>query len=114
MLKRILKEESGFITFEWIMLMTVLVTGIGGTVATTHQALTSELTDVADAIISLDQSYYISSPWEINTPGDYFYGNSWDGAAGSFFLDHRPNLRRTKNTSSNNTEFTNNDFPQTL
>lgn len=80
---RILKEESGVLTFEWILLLTVLVIGITGGLSAVRDAMITELGDVAEAMIALDQSYYIAWPWEVNVPE----AGLWDGAAASYYKD---------------------------
>lgn len=82
MLNRIMKDESGVLTFEWILLITVLVIGIVGALSAVRDALNTELGDVAEAMVALDQSYYICWPWEVATPDDVA-----DGASNSYFLD---------------------------
>ncbi|MDO4569770.1 MAG: hypothetical protein Q4D38_05255 [Planctomycetia bacterium] len=83
MLNRIWNDESGVLTFEWILLLTVLVIGIVGALSAVRDAINTELGDVATAMISLDQSYYICNPWEVMVPDD----NVFDGATWSYFLD---------------------------
>ncbi|MDO4550649.1 MAG: hypothetical protein Q4C96_05305 [Planctomycetia bacterium] len=83
MMNRIVKEESGVLTFEWILLLTVLVIGITGGLSCVRDAVITELGDVSEAMIALDQSYYILAPWEINTPD----GSVWDGGIYSFYRD---------------------------
>ena len=56
------------LTFEWILLITVLVIGIVGGLSAVRDAMITELGDVAEAMIALDQSYTILPPWEIQTP----------------------------------------------
>lgn len=82
MLNRIYREEAGVLTFEWILLVTVLVIGIVGALSAVRDALNTELGDVAEAMVALDQSYYICWPWEVATPD-----NVVDGASNSFFHD---------------------------
>ena len=81
-MNRFLKEESGVLTFEWILLITVLVIGIVGGLSAVRDAMICELADVTGAMMALDQSYMISWPWEVNTPDGVI-----DGAAGSAFRD---------------------------
>lgn len=83
MLNRIFREESGVLTFEWILLITVLVIGTVGAMSAVRDAINVELGDVAEAMVALDQSYYICWPWEVATPDTVV-----DGASNSFFLDH--------------------------
>ncbi|MBQ2822432.1 MAG: hypothetical protein IJF17_12740 [Thermoguttaceae bacterium] len=82
MLNRIMKDESGVLTFEWILLITVLVIGLVGALSAVRDALNTELGDVAEAMVALDQSYYICYPWEVATPDKV-----GDGASDSFFHD---------------------------
>lgn len=82
MLNRLYKDESGVLTFEWILLVTVLVIGIVGALSAVRDAINTELGDVAEAMVALDQSYYICWPWEVATPD-----NVVDGASNSYFSD---------------------------
>jgi Flp pilus assembly pilin Flp len=68
LLNRVWSEDQGVLTFEWILLITVLVIGIVGGLSAVRDAVITELGDVAEAVISLDQSYTIHSPWEVMTP----------------------------------------------
>ena len=80
-LARMWKEEDGVLSFEWILLITVLVIGIVGGVAAARDAIIDEFGDVAQAMLALDQSYTINNPLtvfvhELNTPS----GNASDSA----------------------------------
>ena len=82
MLKRLYNDESGVLTFEWILLITVLVIGIVGALSAVRDAINTELGDVAEAMVALDQSYYLCWPWEVGTPDKVV-----DGASNSYFKD---------------------------
>ena len=56
-MKRFLNDESGVLTFEWILLITILVIGVIAGLAAVRDALNVELADIAQAIGSIDQSY---------------------------------------------------------
>jgi len=56
-LQRIWKEDEGVLSFEWILLVTLLAIGIVSGLAGARDAVTSELADIAEAAICLDQSY---------------------------------------------------------
>ena len=56
-MKRFMNDESGVLTFEWILLITILVIGVICGLAAVRDALDVELCDVAQAIGSIDQSY---------------------------------------------------------
>jgi Flp pilus assembly pilin Flp len=94
MFNRVWKEDEGVLTFEWILLITVLVIGIVGGLSAVRDALITELGDVAAAMISLDQSYTILQPWEVVTPDCI-----QDGASDSIYTDHAyiSELRKTAN-----------------
>ncbi len=81
-LRRFLHQEDGVLTFEWVLLLTVLVIGIVGGLSAVRDALITELGDVAEAMISLDQSYTILPPWEIVLPDCIE-----DGASDSTYQD---------------------------
>ena len=82
LLNRVWSEDQGVLTFEWILLITVLVIGIVGGLSAVRDAVITELADVAEAVISLDQSYTIHSPWEVMTPDC-----TLDGATDSEYVD---------------------------
>jgi len=79
---RVWQEDEGVLTFEWILLITVLVIGIVGGLSAVRDAMLTELGDVVEAMISLDQSYSILSPWDIRTPDCAI-----DGASNSSYQD---------------------------
>ena len=56
-LARIWTEDHGVLTFEWILLATLLVLGIVGAFSAARDAVVVELGDVAGAIVAIDQSY---------------------------------------------------------
>jgi hypothetical protein len=91
---RVWKEDEGVLTFEWILLITVLVIGIVGGLSAVRDAMIEELGGVAAAMLSLDQSYTILQPWEVVTPDCI-----QDGASDSRFQDHAfiSELRKTAN-----------------
>ena len=82
LLNRVWSEDQGVLTFEWILLITVLVIGIVGGLSAVRDAVITELGDVAEAVISLDQSYTIHAPWEVKTPNC-----EEDGASDSTYVD---------------------------
>ena len=59
LLKRVWQEDQGVLTFEWILLITVLAVGIVGGLSAVRDAVISELGDVAYAVTATDQSYTI-------------------------------------------------------
>ncbi|MBX3415549.1 MAG: hypothetical protein KF708_22890 [Pirellulales bacterium] len=53
-------DERGVLSFEWILLVTVVVIGIVGGVSSVRDALISELGDIAGGLVAIDQSYSIA------------------------------------------------------
>ncbi len=62
MVHRMWKEDDGVLSFEWVLLVTLLTIGIVSGVAGARDAIIDELGDVAQAMLALDQSYTIDFP----------------------------------------------------
>ncbi len=60
-LKRAWREDQGVLTFEWILLATLLVLGIVGGLSAVRDALIDELGDVAGAAVAMDQSFSVTT-----------------------------------------------------
>jgi hypothetical protein len=58
------KEDAGVLSFEWVLLVTLLTIGIVSGIAAARDAIIDELGDVAQAMLALDQSYTIDFPLE--------------------------------------------------
>ncbi len=56
---RIWNEEQGVLTFEWILLITLLVIGIVGAYSAVRDGVIDELGDVAEAVVNIDQSWTV-------------------------------------------------------
>jgi len=52
-------EDQGVLTFEWILLITILAIGIVGGLSAVRDAVISELGDVSHAVTAVDQSYTV-------------------------------------------------------
>ena len=97
MLKRLWGEDEGFLTFEWIMLLTVLVIGVIGGLAGLRDAIIHESQGVVGAMTSLDQSYVVQPPLVLSVSsvggignggiGNDGSGSCTSGASGSEFAD---------------------------
>jgi hypothetical protein len=59
------KEEDGVLSFEWVLLVTLLTIGIVGGLAAARDAIIDELGDVSEAMLALDQSYTITFPLSV-------------------------------------------------
>ena len=82
LLHRIWLEDEGVLTFEWVLLVTLLVIGIVGGVAAIRDAIIDELGDVAQAMLALDQSFTILHPLLVEV-----HDTSNQGASNSSFID---------------------------
>ena len=74
MINRIMKDENGVLTFEWILLITLLVIGIIGGIAAIRDALIIESAETAGAIVALNQAYTVSGPWTITISDEQLNG----------------------------------------
>ena len=61
-LSRMWKEQDGVLSFEWVLLVTLLTFGVVSGIAAARDAIIDELGDVAQAMLALDQSYTIDFP----------------------------------------------------
>lgn len=80
--KRIWKEDDGVLSFEWVLLVTLLTIGIVSGVAGARDAIIDELGDVAQAMLALDQSYEVDFPLDVLVHVD-----SLSGGSDSAFID---------------------------
>lgn len=81
-LARVWKEEDGVLSFEWILLLTLLTIGIVSGVAAARDAIIDEFGDVAQAMLALDQSYTIDFPLLVQV-----HAASTSSASDSSFTD---------------------------
>jgi hypothetical protein len=58
-LRLIWNEDDGVLSFEWVLLVTVLTIGVVAGIAAARDAIIDELGDVVEAAIALDQSYRV-------------------------------------------------------
>ena len=63
---RLLKEDDGVLSFEWILLVTLLTIGIVSGISAARDAIIDEFGDVAQAMLALDQSYTIDFPLNVD------------------------------------------------
>lgn len=64
-LQRAWTETDGVLSFEWVLLLTLLVLGIVAGLAAARDAIISELGDASRAMLALDHSYTIDYPLEL-------------------------------------------------
>lgn len=63
---RMWREDDGVLSFEWILLVTLLTIGIVSGISAARDAIIDEFGDVAQAMLSLDQSYTIDFPLNVD------------------------------------------------
>jgi hypothetical protein len=90
------REDDGVLSFEWTVLTSLLTVGVVSGIAAVRDATIDEMGDLSQAMISLDQSYYIQPPLVIGVhSGGYGWGwastgfGGWgmSGASDSGFVD---------------------------
>ena len=59
-------EEDGVLTFEWTLLLTLLVLGIVSGVAAVRDAIIDEFGDTAEVMMAVDQSYHVGFPLQVS------------------------------------------------
>jgi Flp pilus assembly pilin Flp len=64
--KQFWNDEDGVLSFEWVLLVTLLVIGIVSGVTAARDAIVDELGDVAQTMLVIDQSYTITFPLAVN------------------------------------------------
>jgi Flp pilus assembly pilin Flp len=61
-LARVWSEQDGVLSFEWVLLVTLLTIGVVSGIAAARDAIIDEMGDVAQAMLALDQSYTVDFP----------------------------------------------------
>lgn len=69
---RLWRETDGVLTFEWVLLITLLVVGIVGGVAALRDGVIDELGDMSEAVVNIDQSFVIEANEALGLPGFQF------------------------------------------
>ena len=64
-LKKMWNEDSGVLSFEWVMLSSLLTFGIVSGIAGARDSIIDELGDVSEAMLALDQSYSVDFPLSV-------------------------------------------------
>ena len=59
---RMWSEQDGVLSFEWVLLVTLLTFGIVSGIAAARDAIIDEMGDAAQAMLALDQSYTVDFP----------------------------------------------------
>lgn len=77
-LTQVWKEEDGVLTFEWVLLVTLLTLGIVSGLAAARDGIIDEMGDVAEAMLALDQSFRIDFPIFFTVHDDELPGGGSD------------------------------------
>ena len=68
LLARLWHNQDGVLSFEWTLLLTLVVIGIVAGLAGARDAIIAELGDIAGATVALDQSYVMPGLPELGIP----------------------------------------------
>ena len=60
LLERMWQQDDGVLSFEWVLLITLVTIGVVGGLAAARDAVIDELGDVAEAAQGIDQSFSLS------------------------------------------------------
>ena len=66
------KNRRGVLSFEWVLLLTLLAIGVVAGLAGARDAIIDELGDVSEASISIDQSYDLPGIPSLGVPGSVY------------------------------------------
>lgn len=81
-------ETEGVLSFEWTLLTSLLTVGVVSGITAVRDSTVDEFGDLSQAMLCLDQSYFIDAPLVIGVH-DYAFGISTvpSSAASSRFVD---------------------------
>jgi Flp pilus assembly pilin Flp len=88
--RKLWTEEDGVLSFEWTLLVTLVVIGVVAGLAGARDAIIDELGDAAQAMLALDDSYSLDQPLAIIVdvnPGEDPNPVQPGSATGSSFTD---------------------------
>ena len=80
-------ETDGVLSFEWTLLTSLLTVGVVSGVTAVRDSTIDEFGDLSQAMLSLDQSYYIDAPLVIGVHDGYYFNRYPSAASDSRFLD---------------------------
>lgn len=58
--RKIWRNQQGVLSFEWVLLITVIVIGIVGALSAVRDSIIDELGDICGAAVAVDQSYTVT------------------------------------------------------
>ena len=87
LLLRIMHEDDGVLSFEWVLMITLLTIGVVAGLAAARDAVVDEAGDAAEAMVGLDQSYYIDFPLQQYIIDPRIQAGLIEGSSDSGFTD---------------------------
>jgi hypothetical protein len=75
MWQRIRREDDGVLSFEWTIICVVIVFGIAVGMAAARDVVIDELGDMAEAVISFDQSFSFAGIPALGIPASSYTDN---------------------------------------
>jgi hypothetical protein len=89
--RKLWTEDDGVLSFEWTLIVTLLVIGVVAGLSAARDAIIDELGDAAQAMLALDDSYVLDQPLrlqvDLDGAGTDFTLVEPGSAAGSSFTD---------------------------
>lgn len=70
--QRMWQEDDGILSFDWVLLVTLVVFGLVSGIAVTRDAIIDEFGDTAEATLNIDQSYTYPGTVVTNSAGQSF------------------------------------------
>ncbi|WP_425615368.1 Flp family type IVb pilin [Anatilimnocola sp. NA78] len=80
-------ETDGVLSFEWTLLTSLLTVGVISGVTAVRDSTVDEFGDVSQAMLSLDQSYFIDAPLVTGVHDGYYFNRYPTTASSSQFVD---------------------------
>lgn len=69
-LARLWDEEDGLLSFEWVMLVTLLTIGVVAGATAARDGIVDELGDAAESMLAVDGSFQIDFPLQVSIDPD--------------------------------------------
>lgn len=87
------REDDGLLSFEWVLVVTLLAIGVIGGLAAARDAIVDEFGDSAQAMVAVDQSYVIGFPLAIEIDNQVIGGaTNSDYTDSAFYADCGRNI----------------------
>lgn len=85
---RAMAEDDGLLSFEWVMLVTLLTIGVVAGATAARDGIVDELGDTAESMLAVDGSYRIDFPLQVSiNPNGVGPGTVVGQASDSQFVD---------------------------